>query len=877
MLAEQILRHSNDTERVALQVKRDGSYVRYTYSQVWKTACAAARKLRDAGVEAGTRVALFAENSPEWVIAYLAIHLSGATVVPLDAQFGADELTNLLSFAEVRHVITDQAHQELINETVPDLTSFLLEGQTDNILNDSGGEDITLEKMRDEDIMSVIFTSGTTGAPKGVQLTRGNISSNIQGILKGIKITSRDNILCVLPLHHAYASTAGAFSILSAGGTLTFAPSLKGAEILQTLRETGVTILPGVPRLFTLLLQGIDARIKAAGLGTRMLFGVLLSVSSRIRALCGLRLGRLFFRKIHKQLGSRFRFCVSGGARLEPGVSSRLMDMGVLMLEGYGLTETSPVISFTPLHRPQPGSVGRSLHNIEVRIDQPNEKGEGEICMRGPSLMKGYLKNPDATAEVIRDGWFHTGDLGYVDAHNMIFISGRAKEIIVLPSGKNIYPEEVEQHYLSDTLISEICVLQKNDASGNPGGLQAVVYPEMDELRERGVTKPRQRIQAVLAHVGANLPSYMRINDLVLVDEPLPRTRLGKLRRHLVQRIAEEKTSDNDMAVPEMSAEDRERMEMPVSQKVLARLADILRTDKPLQPDHDFEIDLGMDSLMQVQVLTMLEDEFGLEISDEDAAEMRTVRSLLERIVASGVQGQGKKTDLTWRAKLNEPTEKPLEERFNLTPGTVRLWLFNALRKIVGLLIRICFRIRLRGLENIPEKGPVLICPNHQSYLDAVVLYTQLPTRIINQIFFVSLTEIFAGPPLSWFIRPGRVIITGGAHALVETLKLSADALNRKNILCIFPEGGRSTTGELMEPRPGAGILACETRAPVVPICIQGADKTLSPVHPGFRFCRIDITIGKPFEPPQTESCTEEQYNQVIRQWTDSIVELKEH
>lgn len=877
MLVEQILCHSKDSDRVALQVKREGEYVRYTYFQVWKTACSAAVNLRTAGVRRGDRVALFAENSPEWVIAYLGIHLNGATVVPLDAQFGKNELVNLLSFAEVNHVITDTIHQELVRESVPNQNIYLLDDETESIFAGSEPSEFTPEEKQNDDVMSVIFTSGTTGAPKGVQLTCGNISSNIEGILKGIKITARDNILCVLPLHHAYASTAGVFSALSAGGTVTFAPSLKGAEILQTMRETGVTILPGVPRLFTLLLQGIDAKIKSAGPGTRMLFGALLFVSAAIRALCGVRLGKLFFRKIHKQLGPRFRFCVSGGARLEPVVSSRLMDMGILMLEGYGLTETSPVISFTPLNRPLPGSVGRPLHNIEVRIDQPNEQGEGEICMRGPSLMKGYLKNQDATDEVIRDGWFHTGDLGFMDLNRMIFISGRAKEIIVLPSGKNIYPEEVEQHYLKDVLISEICVLQKNDTSGNPGGLQAVIYPEMDELRARGVTKPRQRILACMAHVGANLPSYMRINDMVLADEPLPRTRLGKLRRHKVKEIAEKKKAGNDVDVPQMNDGDRELMNMPVSRKVLARLSDILKTDRELHPDHDFEIDLGMDSLTQVQVLTMLEDEFGLEVSDEQASEMRTVRSLLERLAASDVRDRGKQTNLSWGARLGEPAEKPLDERFNLSPGPVRLFLFHALRKSVGLLIRLMFRVRVSGLENMPKQGPFMICPNHQSYVDAVVLYTQLPTRIVNQLFFVSLTEIFAGPPLSWFIRPGRVIITGGAHALIETLKLSADALRRKNILCIFPEGGRSTTGDLMKPRPGAGILACEAQAPVVPVCIQGAYKTLSPVHPGFSFCRIEIKIGKPFDPPQTEKYTEEQYNQVIRQWTDSIVELKEH
>lgn len=883
MIADRIWRWAKDKpDQVALQIKNNGNYEKITYEALRKKTAAVAARLKEEGIKSGDSVVLYADNSPQWVEAYLGIHMLGAVVVALDAQYGANEIKTFISFSDAQTVITDADRlsevQNLIEMEMPGVRVMSIDpDDRSSIVNAPDVEKFESYEHKSDDLMSIIFTSGTTGDPKGVELTVGNISSNIDAVLKAIKIRSKDNILNLLPLHHVYSCTVGLIASLVSGATVTFCGSLKGPDIMETMQDTGVTIFPGVPKLFTLFDRAIFQKVDSLGFVQRMLFSALYNVSAWFRKHTGVRLGKYFFRSVHRRFGSKFRFMASGGAKLDKNVCERLLNIGFLIIEGYGLTETSPVISFTPLSNPTPGSVGLPVEGVEVKIESPDSQGVGEICVTGPGLMKGYHKNEKATAEVIIDGYLHTGDLGYIDEGGMINITGRAKEVIVLSSGKNIYPEEVEKHYADTPMVKEICVMAADEVDGGVERLRAVVVPDKMELAARHVVDARERIRSQLAIVGAKIPSYMQVTDLVLLDDDLPRTRLGKLRRSLIVELVKEKMKGGEVEERfDLPPELTELLEAPRSKRFMKRLSEVTGNPGPFMPGQDLAVDLGVDSLTKMQIVAMVEQEFGVKLKSEELAEKNTVGDFLELISEAQHMEENTAVEFSWSSKLREAPEKNLDELFNLKRGLLKRFSIRIGKGFLYVLLIILFRVRIKGLENIPLDRPVLICPNHQSYLDPGFLYALLPYNLLDNLLFLGFGEEFRRAPLSWVVGIGRVIFTGAAGNMFESLKLSFDALERGKSICIFPEGGRAVSEEFMEPRPGAGILSIESGTPIVPVYIHGAHKTLSPMEPRLRLGKVTVTVGKPIEPPGgAENRTLDDYTNMTKLWLEAVEEMK--
>ena len=869
----------------AIQERRaGGEYRRLSYEELWARSLGVAEALRGSGISPGERVAIFADNSIEWVLAYLGIHLMGGVIVPIDAQYTAREIGTLLSFSDSRAVVVDDERAPQVECAIEkgghELVVFKADSDdAESITSRSPGvEVVPYEHARDDELMSILFTSGTTGEPKGVELTVGGVSSNVRGLLDAIKTGRDDNVLNILPLHHAYSATAGLLTPLAAGATVTLSNSLRGVDILAAMKETGVTIFPGVPRIFTLFDKTVFQKVDSLGFFQRSVFFALFSLSKWVRRATGVRIGRLLFPGVHREFGPRFRFMASGGAKLNKNVCERLLDLGFLVIEGYGLTETSPVVSFTPLSRPTPGSVGLPIDGVEVVVASPDSDGVGEICVRGSGVMRGYHRDERATGEVLRDGWLHTGDLGYVDSDGMIYLTGRAKELIVLPSGKNIYPEEIEKHYSDSPLIKELCVLPVAGTDGAAESLRAVIVPDQERLAERRALDVRDRVKDELEIIGAGLPSYMRIGDLVLMKEELPRTRLGKLRRSVIAEMVEEsmRYSGGGWEDYELSPEELAVMETPQARRFLMRLSKLIGRPGPFYPAQELAVDLGIDSLTKMQIAVLLEEEFSLRITEEELLGVRTLGDLLDVLSrVEGGEGRREEVDLLWSRRLREIPQRPLEEVYNLNRGLLARWGMYVAKGVLGLSMRLLFRVSVHGLENLPKEGPVLICPNHQSYLDPVLVYAALPHRIIDRLMFVGSAEMFRRPPLSWLVRVARVILTGSAESAIESLKLSYQALEGGCCLCIFPEGGRARTSELMEPRPGAGILAVESGVPVVPVHIEGAHGTLSPMEPGFRLPKLRVYIGKPILCPGNHGDSSDRYMLIMRRWKEEIQGLK--
>lgn len=825
-------------DRLALQIKEDAGYRHLVYGEVARQVRALAAAMVRVGLRPGDRVALVSENRPEWIVAYFALTAAGGTAVPLDVQLSDGEIATVLEHAGCRIGIAcgKQAarllalNRERALSRVVDLDAGASEGRLlafRAVLQDAAGAHaVSLPTVTEDALASILYTSGTTGTPKGVMLTHANFLANTRSILDFGLVNADDNLLALLPLHHAFAFTVQLI-LLFTGARLTFPASLKGPDLIACMQETGVTLLVGVPQLFYMLHKGIFDEIERRPVGRRWLLRSLLRLSGALRPR-GINLGRIVFAPVHRKFGGRLRILASGGARLDPGIAGDFLALGFTMTEGYGLTETSPVACFNPLDRMRPGSVGIPLPGVEVKVANPDADGVGEIAIRGPNVMKGYYENPAATAEVMQTGWFLSGDLGFLDADGYLTITGRVKEVIVLSSGKNIYPEEVEEPYLKSPYIKEVCLVPQTAERGGAEveGLLALVLPDLDSFRAEGMTNVFETIRWDMENIGRNLPPYKRPTGLVIVKEGFPRTRLGKIQRHLVaQRFRDERAQA--AAVPEAppSEADVALLEDEVGRRVLEYLREAVK--KPVvRFDDNLELDLGMDSLARVEMLVVLEEMFGVEIPDEAAAQCFTVREVVEHLQALrgtplGAAAAARRPG--WGKILTGSAPAEVQAMVEASSRPSASVVTAVTRAICVAVFRTAYRLRVQGLRHVPAHGPVILVSNHCSYFDAFLLAASLPLRICQQIFYMGFEWFFRHPILAWWGRGVRVIPVDMDTYLMRALQASALVLKQGKGLCVFPEGERSVDGRVRPFRKGVGILARELKVPVLPAHISGA------------------------------------------------------
>lgn len=547
-LLEQSVREHADS--VALRFKSDGLWKTISYSDLLQEVRVAAEVVAKLGARKGDRVALFCENGPLWAEAYLGIVGIGATAVPIDAKLQEQEVAHILADSGAQIVLASARQYPVLADMerrAPTLRHVVLfEGQ--NVLPSMNGKAVryhdydTLRKESlaaavgaraaydraapsDDDLASLIYTSGTTGRQKGAMLTHRNFTANVESCRKAIQIFPTDHFLLVLPLHHAFAFTANLLVPLRCGCAISFVESLK--TVADNLREVSPTILIGVPLLLEKMYNRIWSGLKANKLAYVMF-------------LMGLR--KPVIQKLAAKLGGRLRLVVTGGAPCDPEIINGFGQLGIQVIEGYGLTETAPVLTLNPLDRPKPGTVGKPLPDVEITIMDSRPDGSGEIAARGPNVMKGYYNNPSATAEAFRDGWFLTGDIGYFDADGYLVISGRKKSVIVNREGKNIYPEEVEQQITRSPFIREALVLGYREADMKVGELVgAIVVPDQEVLdahlkrQHRKLTDEEtdEFIRNEVKKQVSAIAEYKRPRRILVRWEEFEKTTTGKIKRYL--------------------------------------------------------------------------------------------------------------------------------------------------------------------------------------------------------------------------------------------------------------------------------------------------------------------------------------------------------
>lgn len=868
-------------DRLAVSVRGEERVDRFTYRVLDAMVRAAAGRIRERGLGPGDRVAILAENSAHWCAAYLGILQAGAIAVPFDTNYHVDQVETLLHDCGAKLLLASERYRETAtaagrNTGVPAarLLDFVEAGP---VARDQRPETEDAPcPLLPSDTAVILYTSGTTADPKGVVLTHANLLGEKDGAFAVINVDERDAVLGVLPLFHSLAQMANLLLPFSLGAHVVFLQTLNPSELMRALDEEGISVFACVPQFFYLIHKRVLGEVDKGGALTRVMFRMLLAVNRGLRT-AGMNAGPVVFARVHRRLGRRMRFLITGGSRFDPAIGRDLHDLGFTIMQAYGLTETSGAATVTR-HGDPIASVGRPFPGVDVRIEQ------GEVLLRGPIVMKGYWNRPDATAEVLRDGWLHTGDLGEIDSAGRLTVTGRRKEMIVLGSGKNIYPEEIEAHYRQSPFIKELCVLGV-PAAGVPAGerLHAIVVPDLDVLRAKKIVNISELVRFELEGLSVSLPSHKRVLGFDVVMDPLSRTTTGKLKRHEILRQYEDRHNPASPrnAGSELPSVGSERCiegadpAEPHVRRVVAAVQQHLGPSASVRPESNFELDLGLDSMERVELLASLERSFGVRVPEDVAQAAFTVRALAEAFRDVDRMPDAPER-MPWASLLSTVIATPqLEAILVSRPVAARL-----LSIVATIVVRLLTRPRVEGLSNLPARGPYIVSPNHQSYVDPFVLAGLIPRHILQQMFIVGAAEYFETPLTRRLSRMFNVLPVDPDAYLLPAMQGAAFGLAHGRILMLFPEGERSIDGTVRKFKKGAAILSTHAKVPIVPVAIHGVFEIWPRNRPlawrrllPWSGHRVNVRIGTPIMPVAGDSYDDQTVRlraAVERMWLDA-------
>lgn len=789
-------------------------------------------------ISPGEKVVFLCENRPEWFFAYFGTLIRKCVFVAIDCMSSAEEVSFILNDCTPGAIVTSKEFESKVKEAVSQTSFsgkvFLVEDLRERSQKQYDLKEIVIEDTDDPAVM--VYTSGTTGRPKGVVLTTNNISANIYGILglKGMfKVT--DVFGAILPFHHIYPLTGTIALPMVNGISVVIIEKLTSDVILGAFKKYGITQLFGIPRLYTIFHKAIMDRIHSHFL-TKGIFYLMKWIPIR-----GLR--KIIFGKVHRMFGKRLRFFFTGGSKINDKIIDDFKTLGIKMAEGYGLSETSPLSSAN--HVPganRNGSIGRALRNVEIKSE------DGELLIRGPHVMKGYYNRPEETAAALKGGWFHTGDAGYVDKQGYIFITGRKKELIALPNGKKINPEEIESVVLdlSPEMVQEIGVFAQDN------GLFALIRPNFEFLKKNNLINIFETIRwQVIDKYNRAARDFKKILNFKIVTEELPKTRIGKLKRFMFPALLDNKAAET------AHQEDPQEEQYGVLKGFMEKL-----TGKKVYADSHLEFDLGVDSLAKLELESFIESTFGVNISSHDFASNLNVIDIYRLIKERMTRMESGDSSANWGNILLGGS------RLKITKSSfiISLFKFFAFPFFVTYL-----RIRTNGKKNLPT-NPVIFAPNHQSFLDGMVLIYAAPRKWSRKTYFLANEKHFKKGVPQFIARHSNILTVNINVNLKEALQKSAAVLKRGKNIIIFPEGARTRDGGLMPFKKSFAILSKELNIPVVPVAIHGALKCL-PVDQKFpKPGLISIDFLKPIYP------AEKSYEEIVETTREAIdTKLKEY
>jgi long-chain acyl-CoA synthetase len=663
-----------------------------------------------------------------------------------------------------------------------------------------------------------------------VPLTHRNILTNVRAILTSDFLRADDRLLLPLPLYHAYPFIIGLVTPLAFGLPVILPAGVTGPDLVHALKDGEASVMAGVPRLYQALYDGIAGRV-----GRSLVFRLLLALSIFARRRLGIRLGRVVFAALHRRVAPRLRLLASGGAKLDADLAWTLEGLGWDVLNGYGLVETASMATFERAGQARPGTAGQAGPETKLRI-APVEgwpDGTGEVQFAGPLVFQGYRDDAAANrAAFTADGWFRTGDVGRVDGDGFLHIVGRVKEMIVLPGGKKVSPEDVEKAYAESPFIGEIAVLEDGDA------LAALVVPNFEGIRAHGGGRIEDMVRVALAERSPLLAPHERVSRFALAREPLPRTRLGKVQRFALPELFARAQRAEPPAPRPLTDEDRALLDKPEARRVFDFLVARF-PDSAVGPDTTPQLDLGVDSLAWVSLGLEMEEKTGVRLSEDAIARAVTVRDLLREAVASG---------------MAPPPHDALRRRLMADPkwlaprGPILTAIGLLMCAIAFPLMRLYFLLRVNGRAQVPRTGPLIVAPNHVSDIDPFVVGAALGiARVPSLAWAADVQQVFFRPIGRLIARPlGMFPVDDRIPA--ASLAMATEVLRRGRILVWFPESWRSPDGKLQAFQPGIGRLVAETGAAVVPCWVEGALNSMSRTGHFPWPARIEVRFGPPVE-----------------------------
>lgn len=792
-----------------------------------------------------TKTIIFSENREGWAYAFFSVWLNEGIAVPVDASSTAGDVAYILNDCKPDAVWVSKERESVLKEAIEEANTetsvFIIDNYERLSLQDEPPCSIlpwsALSEPDNNDTALIIYTSGTTGSPKGVMLSYANLKANIHSVSYDVPIYSeKRRALVLLPLHHVLPLMGSLIAPLYMGGGIAICPSLSGPDIMDTLCRGQVGIMIGVPRLWQTLYVGIKKKIDESAVA-KMLFALCSKVKSRT-------LSRLVFGSVRKKMGGHIDYLVSGGAALDKEIGEGLRTLGLDVLEGYGMTETAPIIAFTRPGDIIPGCSGLPLPGVECKLVN------GELCMKGPNLMKGYYNRPEETAEVIdSDGFLHTGDLATFDSVGRITITGRTKEIIVLSNGKNVQPSEIEyklERY--DKLVKEAAVVQDGDM------LRAIIVPQpswASTLTDSEVAVVLKR--DVLEPYNMTVSAYKKIMSVLVYRGELPRTRLDKLQRYKLAAILKEEQgarSKEHEAKPEPEFEEY---------LLIKRFIESEKGVKVHAADH-IETDLALDSLDKISLQSFIENTFGTSVGVDEMPGYPNIEALARHVAAEKTKMEAEEVD--WHQLLNAPVD-------NLPLPTAG-FAYRFVSRLLKYLFRLYNRLKIKGQENIPAKGACIIAPNHQSFADGPLVLAGLPWKTLGDYFFYATEEHVRSDYRKRMAAKSNVIVMERANLKNSILKL-AKVLREGHRVVIFPEGARTHDGQTVPFKKTFAILAKELNVPIIPVCIKGAFEALPRGSSFLRPKRIEVAFLDPLTPFRGKDEEPLSYEELTRQTEDVI------
>jgi long-chain acyl-CoA synthetase len=887
---------------IAVQMVHRESVETVTYGELQKKADAAARFLSSRKIQPGDRCAILADNDIAWCAAYLGILRLGAVAVPFDTHYMPQQIAKLLEDSGAKIVFTAERYAPTVEEACGLAGTSVKLALLRDIEKESESRNVPGEFLRAnvatvKDAAVILYTSGTTSDPKGVVLTHGNLLAEAEAVFATLKLDERDSILGVMPLYHSLAQLANLLLPFIVGARVIYLEEISASEMLRALREQRPTLFCCVPQFFYLIHQRVLHKVAEGGWIHSVLFRSLLRLNGALRRLTQMNLGPIFFSAVHEVIGKKMRLLVTGGARFDPAVGRDFYKLGFNLLEAYGLTETSGAATLTPPGEGGQGSVGMPLPSIEVKIiptasSSADGNMSGEIAIRGPIVMKEYFHRPDATAEVLKDGWFLTGDLGRLDDRGRLTITGRKKEVIILSSGKNIYPEEIEAQYAQSPFIQELCVVG-TALPGEPAAerLHAVIVPNLEVMRERKVVNMKEVLRFDIENISVHLPAHKRILSYEIQMEPLPRTTTRKLKRFEIERQMKAhstETVESEGPGQPVSEEETAWAAYPVVARALEVIREAAHDKAAVRPQANLELDLGLDSIERVELLTNLEHLFGGRIPSEVAQSIYTVRQLVDAARSQNNAPAAALPANAWDKLLKELPENDPFFTDLLKPQRIVTLAGFGIFKLGYLLARVLVRFQVTGFENLPDRGAYLLCPSHETYLDPFFLASALPYRVFRKLFHVGASEYFATPLRRKAAKWMHLAPVDPDANLIRALQAGAFGLRHGKILVLFPEGERSIDGEVKKFKKGAAILSSHLQVPIVPVAFNG----VFPIWPRNRSfswrailpwsgTKVQIRFGAPMQPAPlpgpdgSQASTEAHYAAVTEELRRVVIGLQ--